>query len=181
MSPLSGDSQRRGRQLANLRRGGAPPAPKGNRRHVSHGGYAQVAAGRLDTKTLEVFGALAADAPLRDVDGGLPAHDGALVRLAADVLCRLDDVSTFLRDRGWLDADGQPRESILDLERRLRAEAADHLDALGCTPRARAKLGLDLARTVDAATALSEPDPNRRRDLMTQAGLLTDGGEHDRG
>lgn len=175
MSPLSRDPDRRGRQLANLRRGGAPAAPAGNRRHVVHGGYAVVATDRLEAKALAVFDAIAADAPLRGADGDLPAHDAALVRLAADVLCRLDDIAGYLRDRGWLDENGQPRENLLDLERRLRTEAADHLDALGCTPRSRAKLGLDLARTVDAATALSEPDDGRRRQLMAQAGLIEGG------
>jgi hypothetical protein len=141
---LSRKPAARARQLANLKRGDNPAAA-GNRHRVTHGAYARVAADRLDRKAREVFDALAADAPLRE-DGELPAADGAAVRLAADVLCRLDDLSGWLRDHGWLDAGGQPREGLLDLERRLRAEAADHLDALGCTPRSRARLGLDVAR-----------------------------------
>ena len=39
------------------------------------------------------------------------------------------------------------------------------------TPAARARLGLDLARTVDAATAMSHPDPVERERLMAEAGL----------
>ena len=42
----------------------------------SHGAYAEVARERLDAKAGEVFDALRADAPLRDLDGGLPAADG---------------------------------------------------------------------------------------------------------
>lgn len=69
--PLSGDPDARARQLANLRPG-ARTAPPGNRRALSHGGYAAVTRDRLDTKVREVYDALAADAPLRDLDGGLP-------------------------------------------------------------------------------------------------------------
>jgi hypothetical protein len=42
------------------------------------------------------------------------------------------------------------------------------------TPRSRAKLGVDLAGVVDVATAISEPDPNRRAELMREAGLPED-------
>lgn len=134
MSPTSRDPRKRARQLANLRKGGIT-APVGNRRAVKHGGYAAVAADRLDAKAREVFAALAADAPLRDAAGELPAADGAAVRLAADVLCRLDGMCDCLARCGVDDAKGVLRVVELDLERRLRAEAADHLDSLGMTPR----------------------------------------------
>lgn len=159
MSPASSDPQRRARQLANLRKGGTV-APAGNRRAVRHGAYAVVAAARLDVKAREVYEALAHDAPLRDAVDELPAADGAAVRLAAEVMCRLDDLSAWLAAHGWLDANDQPRESLLDLERRLRGEAADHLDSLGMTPRARARLGLDVARAAgfDLAAQWAEDD-----------------------
>lgn len=159
MSPTSRDPRRRARQLANLRKGGTI-APAGNRRAVKHGVYAVIAADRLDAKAREVFAALAADAPLRDAAGELPAADGAAVRLAADVLCRLDGMRDYLARRGVEDEKGVLRVVELDLERRLRAEAADHLDSLGMTPRARARLGLDVARTVafDLATEWAEPE-----------------------
>lgn len=143
--PLSRNPQRRAAQLANLKPG-ARTAPVGNVRALRHGAYATVARDRIDVKVREVFDALAADAPLRDRDGGLPAADGAAVRLAAEVLCRLDNVSDFLARRGIEDDKGELRTTVLDIEGRLRREAADHLDALGCTPRARARLGLDVAR-----------------------------------
>lgn len=60
---------------------------------MTHGAYAQVVVERLEAKQREVFEALAADAPLRDPDGSLPAADGVTVRLLADVLCRLEDVA----------------------------------------------------------------------------------------
>ncbi|MEJ7785506.1 MAG: hypothetical protein WKF96_11935 [Solirubrobacteraceae bacterium] len=128
----------------------------GNQHRRTHGAYAAVAVDRLDVKAREVFDALAADAPLRD-GGELPAADGAAVRLAAEVLCRLDSVGDYLARRGIEDAAGALREGVLDLERRLRAEAADHLDSLGMTPRSRARLGLDVARAgVDLAALWAE-------------------------
>lgn len=145
MSPTSDNPAARARQLANLKRGGNP-APVGNQRRRTHGAYAAVAADRLDAKVREVFDALAADAPLRAEDGGLPAADAAAVRLAAEVLCRVDSVSEYLTRRGIEDADGGLRTTVLELESRLRNEAADRLDALGLSPRARARLGLDVAR-----------------------------------
>ena len=39
------------------------------------------------------------------------------------------------------------------------------------SPRARAALGVDLARTVDLSTAMSEPDPDRRARLEAEAGV----------
>jgi len=113
---------------------------------VRHGAYARVAAGRLDAKALEVMEALAADAPLRDADGGLPAADGALVRLAAEALCRLDSVADYLARRGIEDENGELRGTVLEIEGRLRREASDHLEGMGMSPRSRARLGVDVAR-----------------------------------
>lgn len=152
--PLSRDPDARRRQLANLRPG-AMTAPPGNRRAVKHGAYAAVVRERLEAKSREVYEALAADAPLRGPDGELPAADAVAVRLLAEALCRLDDVSAHLRDRGLTDEDGAVRPAV-ELESRLRREAADHADALGMTPRSRARLGLDVARGFDLATAWSE-------------------------
>ena len=57
----------------------------------------------------------------------------------------------------------------------MRREAADYLDALGMTPKSRAKLGLDLQRTVDLASAMSEPDAERRAELLREAGIEEEG------
>lgn len=153
-SYVSADPARRAAQLANL--GARPPAPPaGNQRRRTHGAYATVASERLEAKTGQVMAAIAADAPLRDQDGGLPAADGALVRLAAETLCRLDSVGDYLARRGIETDQGELRASVLEIEGRLRREAADHLDALGMSPRSRARLGLDVARAsaVDPLTA----------------------------
>jgi hypothetical protein len=159
---LSPDPDKRDRQLANLRR--APAPPSGNRRALRHGGYAQVARERLEAKTLEVYDAIAADAPLRDTDGGLPAADAAMVRLLAEALCRLDDVAANVRDYGLLDQETGAVRPVVELERRLRQEAADHLDALGMTARSRSRLGLELTRTFDLAQAMAEDAELERRE-----------------
>lgn len=167
--PLSSDPDKRARQLANLRP--APPAPVGNRRTLRHGGYAQVSEERIEGRMREVFDALAADAPLRDRDGELPAVDHAAVHLLAQALCRLEDVTDHLDRAGYLDQrTGEPRHAVLDLEARLRREAVALLDRLGMTPTARQRLNLDLVRTFDVAQALSEPDPEVRRRMIEGGG-----------
>lgn len=126
--------------LANLRP--FKGAATGNRRAATHGAYARVAAEALDAKATAIFDALSADAPLRADDGSLPTHDAAMVRLLADCLCRLDSLSAWLAGR-WATPEARP---ALELEARLRTQAADFLDAMGMTPRSRAKLGLDVRR-----------------------------------
>jgi hypothetical protein len=155
VAPVGGGGARHPNSLANLR-SVPPPPPPGNTRTLRHGGYATIAAATLEAKALEVYDALAADAPLRAVDGGLPRHDSVQVRLLADVLCRLDSVGRWLDGR-WATPEAAP---VLELESRLRREAADYLDALGMTPRSRAKLGLDVLRAghFDLAQHLSQED-----------------------
>jgi phage terminase small subunit len=149
VSPLSSHPAARASQLANLRR-----APAGNQRAVSHGGYAALARDRLEVKVREVYDALAEDAPLRDADGGLPAQDSTVVTLLAECLCRLEDVTANIRDCGVFQARGKHKGTVrpaVELESKLRREAAGYLDSLGLTPKSRAGLGLDLARTRDLA------------------------------
>jgi hypothetical protein len=150
--PLSPRKAARERQLGNLRRGGTP-APPGNQRARVHGGYAAVAALRLDEQRRRIAEALAGDTPLRDEAGELPRADGALVTLLARCLARLEDVEQYLRDHGWCAENGDPRSSIIELEARLRREAADYMDALGMSPRSRVKLGVELSQAADSAHA----------------------------
>ena len=118
-----------------------------------------------------------ADLPLRNADGSAPAPDAMVVRLLAETLIRLGDVTAWLRDHGWLDDKDQPRPALA-VEDRLHRRALDYAESLGMTPRSRARLGLDVARTaVSAAQALYEPDPELRRALLRQAGIdLGEGG-----
>ena len=166
--PLSDDPEKRARQLANLKPRPVP-APYGARRH---GGYSTVAAERLAPRAAAIYSALSIDAPLRDQAGELPAADAGIVTLLAQALCRLEDVTGYIEETGWLDQKtGEPRTAVLEIERRLQAMSAGFMDRLGMTPTSRAKLGLDLTRTVDLAQAMSCEDPVRRAELLRQAGV----------
>ena len=74
-------------------------------------------------------------------------------------------MNAYLAAHGYLDPKGGVRPAA-ELAGRMHREAADYLDALGMTPRARARLGLDLQHTVDRATARNTEDDDRL-DWMT--------------
>lgn len=143
--PLSTDPENRAKQLANLKQGGTV-APAGNARAKTHGGFATIAADRLEEREKIVVEALAADLPLRDPDGSVPAADALAVTLLAQSLCRLEDVAGFHGRRGIETSKGNLRNSV-EVEGKLRREALDFCEALGLTPRGRVRLGLDLQRT----------------------------------
>src|SRR4051794_21509149 len=130
-----------------------PPAPEGNRLAVKHGAHAEVLPDRLEAKAAAIYRELEQDAPVRGPGDTLPAHDREAVRHLARCLVRLDDVGAWLDAHGGvLDRRGRER-SAAKAERRLRAEAAKWLAALGMTPVARARLGLDLVRATNLAEA----------------------------
>lgn len=149
----SSDPEKRGRSLANLRN--APAAPAGNQRALRHGGFAAVASSRLEESARLIFDQLAVDAPLRDEAGGLPAADHLVVSLLAQCLVRLEGVTAYLTLHGLLDPKGKPRPAV-EIEGGLRREAASYARDLGLTPRARASLGLELARGASAQQDLED-------------------------
>jgi Phage terminase, small subunit len=167
--PLSGRDPARKRQLDNLKP--APPAPPGNRRAVTHGAYAAIVRERHDRKRLQVFEALAFDVPLRE-GGELPRPDAVVVSLLAETLCRLEDVKRDIDDHGWRDRKTGDPKPVVTLERRLRREALDYAEALGMTPRSRARLGLDLAQLQRRDFALEAADDaeRERRDSTPPGG-----------
>lgn len=131
---------------------------RGNRKAVKHGAEAQVPATRLIQAAEQVYAALAEDAPVRGPDGGLPRHDREAVALLARALCRLEDVTTWLDKRGVVAHSGKLRTRVLDQEQKLRREVQSYLEDLGMTPRARAKLGVDLAHQQSLASRMAEAD-----------------------
>jgi hypothetical protein len=172
VSPHSRHPEKAKRQLANLRN--APAAPKGNTRTLRHGGRATAATLPVSEVVLEVRDALAASAPVRDQAGGLPIADEATVELAARALCRVRRVEAWCDMHGYLDErTGDVKPAVRYLEEATRT--ADRLlSSLGMNPRARARLGLDLQRSVDLATAMSERDDGRHAELMREAGVDLD-------
>lgn len=179
--PLSNDDQARQRQLANLVPG-AGAAGNGNLRPLKHGAYSEALLADVSAEVRELMDELGERAPVRGADGSLPAADLIAVERAARLLRRYRQVE------GWLDLHGAfvERTGAVKPAARFAAELGESLgralEVLGMDPKSRARLGLDLARTVDAATAMSEPDPARRRALMAEAGLTVDeeAGDDDR-
>jgi hypothetical protein len=158
---MSTDPVKRDRQLANLRPG--PPAPPANGLAERHGAHKTLP---VRSAAAAIYAELEQETPLREGDGDLPAADRTAVELLASCLARLASIGAWLHEHGAIDPEGQPRP-VLEVERRLRNEAADHCAALGLTPRARLAIGLDLQRGVGASLAelLSEiPEPGEVRD-----------------
>jgi hypothetical protein len=152
--PVSDDA--RARQLAGLRLW--PPAPVGNERGTTHAAYATAKTLPVGSKAEAIAAELAAEAPLRDRDGGLPVADRTVIEMLALCLCRIERIAVWVDEHGEFDEEGTPRP-VLEMERRLRNEAAEHCASLGLTPRSRVALGLDLARGAagfDLAQALSD-------------------------
>jgi len=153
--------------LANLRN--AKPAPKGNSRPLRHGADSVVA---LAARTDEVYAELAKRVPVREA-GTVPAADETVLRMLALNLARIESVTAWIEEHGELDSKGRPHPAAERLDR-LTNRTLVLLRDLGMTPRSRAALGVDLARSVDLVKAMSEPDPQRRAELMREAGLDDD-------
>lgn len=172
--PVGGGGARHPNSLANLIPGGAT-APIGNLRALKYGGRSVVAMTPTDDDLLEIIDALAATAPVRDQDGRLPATDEAAVEIAARALKRWRSVVTWHDMHGRIDDKGNERSSAryeLDAERQLMRA----LDALGMSPAARARLGVDLARSASlldqAASMRAAGDRLRARAAALEAGRV---------
>lgn len=143
------------------------PAGPGNLRAATHGAYSVALltprAEQIKQGVLEAHGHLD------------PAKDGPAVARYAVALARCE--------RTWAWLAEQPDDTFSDLEQgtvhspldRLarwegQCDAAEH--RLGISPLQRVKLGLAKVAAVDAATALSEPDPAVRRALLERLGLI---------
>ena len=173
--PSSRDPAKRAKQLANLPnlrgeptagswRPGASPALEHGLRSRRPGPAV------LDPLLAEIEAALAEDLPIKDANGDVPAPDRSSGARGATRSRSAQRRSAFLALHGDGDERGNLRPAFLELGKAVE-HAARMLDRLGCSPRARAALGLDLARATDLATAMSEPDPERKRRLMSEAGV----------
>lgn len=182
--PLSDDPEKRARQLANLpNMRGEPPAnawAPGASPALRHGLRSRAPSKIvLDPIVREIEDALAADLPLKNGDGSVPAADRFAVELAAIALLRVRRVSAYLQLHGDTDEKGALRPELEGLGKAVE-HAARMLDRLGCSPRARAALGVDVARMAQAgadpstllSAAQNEPDPQLRARLLERAGLL---------
>lgn len=161
--PLSRDPEKRAKQLANLRPGagrwkpGAAPA-------LEHGLRTRHPSPIvLDPVVREIETALAADLPLKDADGKVPGADRFAVELAAIALLRVRRCAAYLDLHGDVDDRGNLRPAFLKQGRAVE-HAARMLDRIGCSPRARVALGLDLQRGLDLAQAMAADAEAERRE-----------------
>lgn len=150
--PLSADPTARANQLANLR-AGAGAGDGGLQRSRKHGAYAAIAERELDGKVAELYGAIGEDLPVRDPDGSVPAADAIPLRMLAETLLRRERVRETEVRSGIETSDGRLR-GVVEFGLRLDGHALKLAEQLGLTPRARAALGLDLARAQSAAGQL---------------------------
>jgi hypothetical protein len=150
------------KQLANIRP--APAPERGNRRALKHGGRARPTPAHLAAIEQELLDGL----PVRSADGSPPAHDLGVVRLLAVCLCRLQTVDAWLTEHGPIARGGKVRDAV-NVEMKLRSQAARLYSELGMSPRSRAALGLDLARVRDLALEMAAED-----DDVTDADVIDD-------
>ena len=152
-----------------------PAAPTGNRRTVKHGGAVTKKTHRaeIEAKERAIEDILAASAPVRE-HGQLPLADRPLVHVLAQQLVRHELMTEYVYEHGMF-GDGGKVLPATELLEKSAMRIAHLLDRMGMSPTSRAKLGLDLARTADLAQAMSEPDPERRANLLRSAGVLPEG------
>lgn len=150
----------------NLVPGPPPPAPKGNKRAAKHdvyGGDLGAAAAELVPEVFEVNPQL---------DRRRNAQ--AVARLAI-LYARIGRAYEYLVEQPdpVFARRGQVHPIYERLERWERQASAEE-DRLAISPLTRARLGLDTLRAADLATAMSEPDPEKRRVLLDDVGLGDD-------
>jgi hypothetical protein len=164
--PLSRDKKARSNQLANVRP--APPAPKGNKRTMTHGGQAQ-----HPRRQAQLEKQIAAALPVRDANGDPPAHDAIAVALLALTVARLESCARYVTQHGQIKR-GKVSPAA-QLEEQLTARAAKLAGELGLTPRSRVALGLTLKQTehLDLATLLSDA-PRKPKQPVIDATVVDD-------
>lgn len=143
--PMSSDPKARARSMANLKRGGG--VGKGAQVALKNGTRAKLPVGDIASARQELQEALADAAPLRDPDGNLPKADAVAIEVVAAALARYKHMQEYLERVGAFSSGGKLRFTLVRELRRSEKQLLAELHELGLTPRGRAALGLDLART----------------------------------
>ncbi len=129
--------------MSNLANVAAP----GNTRAVTHGAFSECLIGPIAADTLVAVDEMCA---------GLPAEQPCFAAeraVLARKLARLKMVSEHLDEDGYFNKRGNARPSV-KLELDLLRSVEVSLEALGLTPAAAAKLGVNLARSHSLADEL---------------------------
>jgi hypothetical protein len=163
--PIGGGGARNPASLANLQPGAGAwhPGASPNLRHGLRSRNPPPLT--VDPIAREIEAAIADDLPIRDAAGGVPAADRFAVELAAIALLRVRRCAAFLELHGDEDGRGNLRPEFEAFGRAVE-QAARMLDRLGCSPRARAALGVDVGRiqTFDLALAMAADAEAERRE-----------------
>jgi hypothetical protein len=117
---------------------------------VLHGGYASVSIERIEQREREIIEALAQDTASPDV------RDFAALRLAAQAMCRLEDVRQHIDTTGAINPKTREVRPAVEIESKLRTEAARHLHELGLSPSGRQALGVDVPAAWQPTRAQAE-------------------------
>jgi hypothetical protein len=175
--PLSNDPVRRERQLANLRprpanlKPGAGQWEPGHAPVLTHGLRSRrPSQDVMDPMLDQVIEDLEAKVPVRDKAGDVPAWLREECWAAGIKKLQVIRCARYLAQRGETDGRGNLRPENEGLVEATEAYERS-LDRLAMTVGAHMRAGADLARTVDAATAMSEPDPERRARLLRRGWL----------
>ena len=122
-------------------------AAPGNVRGVTHGAFSTRLLAPVVEDTLGVVEAMCDGTPA--AGGSFAAARETLATKAA----RLQMVTTWLDEHGWMDRRGSIRPATR-LEVQLAQSVEASLDALGLTPTSAAKLGVDLGKATSLADEL---------------------------
>jgi hypothetical protein len=146
---ISDDAKRR--QVAGLKP--APPAPKGNKRTVTHGATATPDPRRQRKLEAEILGVL----PVVDEHGNPHPSDAIATRLLAIALVRLESVTRYVTKHGAITRSGK-LSAAAEWEDKLNGRCMRIAGELGLTPAARVKLNLQerQAGAIDLAQLLSD-------------------------
>jgi P27 family predicted phage terminase small subunit len=125
---------------------------------LKHGARSRLPAPVDEADLAEVRDAIAAAAPVRDATGDLPAADQAAVEMVARALKRYRQVNQWCEMHGRFEERTGKQKPAATYELQAEAALARALDAVGMTPMARSKLGLNLATAFDLARAWQEED-----------------------
>jgi hypothetical protein len=151
-------------------------AQPGNQLAVKHGAHAVIAPEQLR----DVADAIRPALPVQH-----QADELALFELA-DVAIRLQRIRQYLDEHDpWSAPTPRGRGRLAMVQSALRHEEILSnrkmriLKELGMTAAARARLGLDIMRTVSLTEAMNEKDPVKRQQLLAQAGVDMEGEDND--
>lgn len=169
--PMSKDPAARARSMANLKTGTG--ARKGQQVALKNGSRAKQPVGDVEQARLDLQAALADAAPLRDSDDNLPVHDRIAVEVVAAALARYRYMHSHFER--LCQNKGRLRYTLIRELRRTEKQLIAELHELGMTPRGRAALGLDVARTAGEMQRVKTPNRDPEH-LMRVSRLLYESG-----